>query len=239
MTPYITAINGDGLRRVFAKYIKDRRNIEKVLSLQGLHKVKSLDISVTKPLKNLKIGLITPPRSAAIGDVKSAIAKKLYRGYRDIFYPTIVEYEIYFTAKGFNSGHNSKQIDQAIKDGVDSIIIARGGGDISQLMLIDNLQFAESICKSTIPIHLAIGHYKDKSILDNKVTKSHATPSAVGEYFGEIIKKSMYSNHKSNSNIPKDDKRARNINRSKSKYHYGINIVVLVFILILVYFIFS
>ena len=129
-----------------------------------------------KPLPFLprKIGILTSPTGAAIQDILS-VAKRRSNFSELLIYPIRVQ------------GEQSKsEICQGIRyfnmrDDVDLIILARGGGSIEELWSFNEEIVAEAIYTSRIPIITGVGHETDFTISDFVSDKRAATPSAAAE----------------------------------------------------------
>lgn len=70
---------------------------------------------------------------------------------------------------------------------IDAIVIIRGGGDSVNLDELNNRNIAISICNSSVPVFVGIGHENDKTILDEIANKSFGTPSKVIEFIKQAI----------------------------------------------------
>ncbi len=61
----------------------------------------------------------------------------------------------------------------------DALIIIRGGGALSDLAWLNNLELATYVCRSKLPVLVGIGHERDYTILDEIAAIRFDTPSKV------------------------------------------------------------
>lgn len=123
-----------------------------------------------------KIGIITSPTGSVIHDIINRI-KERFPINIDLW-PTAVQGKeaaemIINAIKGFN---NDKYLEKP-----DTIIIARGGGSVEDLMIFNDENLAKAVFKSKIPIISAIGHETDNTIIDFVSDKRAPTPTAAAE----------------------------------------------------------
>ncbi len=72
-------------------------------------------------------------------------------------------------------------------DKYDVIVLIRGGGSQADLDWFNNILPAESICHSTLPVMVGIGHERDSTVLDDICTKKFDTPSKVIGFIANTI----------------------------------------------------
>jgi len=156
---------GDGaLRRQF-DLLKDK------LASEGL-----FDSSHKKniPENISRVAIITSATGAAIHDILSTL-KRRYPMSSTIIYPVPVQ------GKGAAS-NIAKAIKKAnIRNEVDIILLARGGGSLEDLWEFNEEVVAREIYKSSIPIVTGIGHEVDFTIADFVADQRAATPTAAAE----------------------------------------------------------
>ncbi|HIE43662.1 MAG TPA: exodeoxyribonuclease VII large subunit [Candidatus Omnitrophica bacterium] len=126
------------------------------------------------PLFPFRIGIVTSPTGAAIRDIIRVILRRFPRVHL-LIYPVRVqgegaEVEIAEAIDEFNR-----------LEGIDVLIIARGGGSLEDLMPFNEEIVARSIFHSWIPIISAVGHEIDYCISDFVADVRAPTPSAAAE----------------------------------------------------------
>jgi exodeoxyribonuclease VII large subunit len=65
---------------------------------------------------------------------------------------------------------------------VDSIIVGRGGGSDTDLMVFNHESVAEAIFTSNTPVVAAVGHAQDRTIAGRVADRNAITPTDAGEY---------------------------------------------------------
>ena len=121
-----------------------------------------------------KIGIITSPTGAAIKDILSVLKRR---------YPIC---ELVIRGVKVQGDGASKEIVTAIEqlneiDGIDLIILGRGGGSLEDLWAFNEEVVARAIFDSEIPIISAVGHDIDYTIADFVADLRAPTPSAAAE----------------------------------------------------------
>ena len=134
-----------------------------------------------KPLPShpRRIGVVTSPSGAAVHDI-IRVAKKRCPSTEILIFPTLVQGA---EAPAYLRG--GIQYFNAVKDdpeqGVDLIIIGRGGGSAEDLWGFNDERLARAIAASEIPVVSAVGHEVDFTICDFVADLRAATPSAAAE----------------------------------------------------------
>jgi exodeoxyribonuclease VII large subunit len=129
-----------------------------------------------KPLPFLpsRIGVVTSPSGAVIRDILTVTGRR---------FPSA---DILISPVRVQGTEAQAEIIQALEDlqcvqGVDVIILARGGGSLEDLAPFNTEGVARAIARSRIPIVSAIGHETDFTIADFTADLRAATPSAAAE----------------------------------------------------------
>ncbi|MDD4938725.1 MAG: exodeoxyribonuclease VII large subunit [Candidatus Omnitrophica bacterium] len=128
-----------------------------------------------------RIGVVTSLSGAAIKD----ILKVLDSRFRDIhitIYPVRVQgeeakKEIAQAIEDFNRFN----IDSAVNERIEVLIVGRGGGCIEDLWAFNEEIVARAIYNSRIPVISAVGHERDWTIADLVADVRAATPSVAAE----------------------------------------------------------
>ena len=126
-----------------------------------------------------RIGVITSPSGAAVHDI-IRVSKKRYPATEILIFPSLVQG---VEAPAYLRG--GIQYFNAVKDdpeqGVDLIIIGRGGGSAEDLWGFNDERLARTVAASEIPVVSAVGHEVDFTICDFVADLRAATPSAAAE----------------------------------------------------------
>ena len=133
----------------------------------------------TLPTHPRRIGVVTSPSGAAVHDI-IRVAKKRCPSTEILIFPSLVQGA---EAPAYLRG--GIQYFNAVKDdpeqGVDLIIIGRGGGSAEDLWGFNDERLALVIAASEIPVVSAVGHEVDFTICDFVADLRAATPSAAAE----------------------------------------------------------
>jgi len=62
----------------------------------------------------------------------------------------------------------------------DALVVIRGGGSVTDLAWLNDLELARLVCRSPIPVLTVIGHERDTTILDEIDCRRFDTPSKGG-----------------------------------------------------------
>ena len=126
-----------------------------------------------------RIGVVTSPSGAAVHDI-IRVAKKRCPSTEILIFPSLVQGA---EAPAYLRG--GIQYFNAVKDdpeqGVDLIIIGRGGGSAEDLWGFNDERLARAVAASAIPVVSAVGHEVDFTICDFVADLRAATPSAAAE----------------------------------------------------------
>ncbi len=131
------------------------------------------------PAHPKRIGVVTSPSGAAVHDI-IRVAKGRCPSTEILIFPSLVQGA---EAPAYLRG--GIQYFNAVKDdpeqGVDLIIIGRGGGSAEDLWGFNDERLARVIAASRIPVVSAVGHEVDFTICDFVADLRAATPSAAAE----------------------------------------------------------
>lgn len=131
------------------------------------------------PTHPKRIGVVTSPSGAAVHDI-IRVAKKRCSSTEILIFPSLVQGA---EAPAYLRG--GIQYFNAVKDdpeqGVDLIIIGRGGGSAEDLWGFNDERLARTVAASAIPVVSAVGHEVDFTICDFVADLRAATPSAAAE----------------------------------------------------------
>jgi len=129
------------------------------------------------PVVIQKIAILSSENAAGYTDFVNSLMINNF-GYHFDLYP-------YFTTVQGENNTNLlvDKMKSVIRSGdqYDVLVIIRGGGSQSDLLLFDQYDIAREIAFFSIPIITGIGHHKDISIADLMANKSMNTPTKVAE----------------------------------------------------------
>ena len=113
------------------------------------------------------IGVVCGSEAAVRADIESVVAAR-FPGYPMVFREVTMT-----SAEAVMEGLR----DLDLRDGVDVIILARGGGDATQLLPFSDEELCRAICATATPVVAAIGHEGDRPLCDEVVDLRCGTPS--------------------------------------------------------------
>lgn len=123
------------------------------------------------PTFPLKVGVVTSETGAVIHDIRTVISRRY--AVEIIISPT--------TVQGEEAHQEIAQAIQRLKDSVDVVIIARGGGSFEDLFPFNHPDVVRAITACPVPVVSAIGHEVDVTLADLAADIRAATPSAAAE----------------------------------------------------------
>ena len=126
------------------------------------------------PLLPRQIGVVTSLNGAALQDILKVLARR---------HPTahVVICPVRVQGDGA-AGQIARGIDQLSRqEGVDVIIVGRGGGSLEDLWAFNEEPVARAIATAAVPVISAVGHEIDMTISDMVADVRAATPSAAAE----------------------------------------------------------
>lgn len=131
------------------------------------------------PAHPKRIGVVTSPSGAAVHDI-IRVAKKRCPSTEILIFPSLVQgAEAPAYLRGGIQYFNAVRDDP--EQGVDLIIIGRGGGSAEDLWGFNDERLARTVAASEIPVVSAVGHEVDFTICDFVADLRAATPSAAAE----------------------------------------------------------
>jgi exodeoxyribonuclease VII large subunit len=163
---------GAGALRVAFEQLRDR------LAREGL-----FDEGVKRELPVLprRVGVVTSPTGAAVRDIIRTVERRT-RTVSLLLAPVRVQgegagAEIARAIRLLNEFHARARAG----DGLDAIILARGGGSAEDLWAFNEEEVARAIRASLVPVITGIGHETDFTIADFAADVRAATPTAAAE----------------------------------------------------------
>ncbi|OPY57539.1 MAG: Exodeoxyribonuclease 7 large subunit [Pelotomaculum sp. PtaU1.Bin035] len=177
---YISIFERDGAYQLYANEIEPDgtgalylafEQLKERLRREGLFDQKN---KKKLPLLPRRIGIVTSPTGAAVRDMVE-IVRRRWPGLEIILVPVLVQGE----GAPLAVARGLQLLNQL--DGVDLIIVGRGGGSLEELWAFNTEVVARSIFLSKIPVISAVGHETDVTISDFVADARAATPSAAAE----------------------------------------------------------
>lgn len=148
-----------------------------------------LNKKLPAPLEFCHVAVISPAEAAGLGDFRRD-ADRLHEA-------RICRFDYYvakFQGKDAPSSVLSafKQVLADFKSGhrFDAVCVIRGGGSVTDLYWLNDLDLARALCLMPVPVFSGIGHERDNTILDEVAHKRCDTPSKVIGWINGIV----YSN---------------------------------------------
>ncbi|MFO0744961.1 MAG: exodeoxyribonuclease VII large subunit [Myxococcota bacterium] len=125
------------------------------------------------PFLPRRIGLVTAATGAALHDVTRSIHARWPSDI--VLYPCKVQGDV--AASSIADGVRAL----GRTEGVDVIVLARGGGSMDDLWVFNHEAVVRTVAHSRVPVVSAIGHEIDWVLSDLAADRRAATPTAVGE----------------------------------------------------------
>lgn len=167
---------------------------------EKLQKEGLFDSALKRPIPQLPshIAIVTSPTGAALRDMQNVLQRR-FKGLRITVVPCLVQGD-----QAPSSIVKALQLVNQLQ-GIDAIIIGRGGGSMEDLWCFNDEQVARSIRAAKVPIISAVGHEVDFTIADFVADLRAPTPSAAAELVvknaTEIVDKLKYSSRFLNSHF--------------------------------------
>ena len=150
-----------------------------ILAYLKQHDLLRRNAEIPLPELPLRIGLITAAGSAAESDFLTGLEASPWA----------------FVVRRQGARMQGEQLQQQVltalakqvADGVDVVVITRGGGSRADLSWFDQKDLAVGIAECPVPVITAIGHEIDRSIADDVAHTSCKTPTAAAELLVELV----------------------------------------------------
>jgi exodeoxyribonuclease VII large subunit len=164
---YVSDMQPQGVGALAVAFDQLKEKLEKEGLFDKLHK---------KPIPRYpnRIGVATSNMGAAVEDIKNIISRR-YPICELIIVPTVVQGD----AATLDIVKSIQFLDAM--DGVDTIIVGRGGGSLEDLWAFNTEAVARAVFNCKTPIISAVGHETDYTICDFVADLRAPTPSAAAE----------------------------------------------------------
>lgn len=164
---YVEELQPDGLGALNLAF----QQLKEKLAREGL-----FDPVRKRPVPRLprKVGVVTSPTGAAVRDIIN-VTRRRFPNVHLVIAPVLVQGEEAPAdiARGIRAL-------QAV-DGVDVMIVGRGGGSLEELWAFNDERVARAIHACRVPVISAVGHETDFTIADFAADLRAPTPSAAAE----------------------------------------------------------
>ena len=127
-----------------------------------------------------RIAVATSPTGAAIRDIIT-VARRRWPAVDIVIIPTLVQGDGAPASIASSIEQANALAEAGGDDGVDVLIVGRGGGSAEELWAFNDETVARAIRSSRIPVVSAVGHETDFTIADFAADVRAATPSAAAE----------------------------------------------------------
>jgi exodeoxyribonuclease VII large subunit len=143
------------------------------------------------PVEFLRVAVISPETSAGWGDFRQE-ADRLHSAM-------LCEFRLFPAT--FQGVEAPSSIQDAVLQALtahkqkpfDALVVIRGGGSVTDLAWLNDLELAKLICQSPVPVFTGIGHERDNTILDEIAHTRFDTPSKVALHIKSTIKENAFT----------------------------------------------
>lgn len=163
---YVKEVTLDGAGALYEKY----EQLKRELAEEGMF---APEYKQTIPKYIHTLGVVTADTGAAVRDIIQ-IATRRNPYVQIILYPALVQGAS--AAPSIVNGIRALE-----RQGVDVMIVGRGGGSIEDLWAFNERMVAQAVFDCTVPIISAVGHETDTTIIDYVSDLRAPTPSAAAE----------------------------------------------------------
>ena len=163
---YVKEVTLDGAGALYEKY----EQLKRELAEEGMF-APEYKQQIPKYIHTL--GVVTADTGAAVRDIIQ-IASRRNPYVQIILYPALVQGAL--AAPSIVNGIRALE-----RQGVDVMIVGRGGGSIEDLWAFNERMVAQAVFDCSVPIISAVGHETDTTIIDYVADLRAPTPSAAAE----------------------------------------------------------
>lgn len=163
---YVKEVTLDGAGALYEKY----EHLKRELAEEGMF---APEYKQPIPKYIHTLGVVTADTGAAVRDIIQ-IATRRNPYVQIILYPALVQGAS--AAPSIVNGIRALE-----RQGVDVMIVGRGGGSIEDLWAFNERMVAQAVFDCTVPIISAVGHETDTTIIDYVADLRAPTPSAAAE----------------------------------------------------------
>jgi exodeoxyribonuclease VII large subunit len=162
-------------------------DIERARLLARLHDEGLARLNAALPLTALplRLGLVTSRGSAAHADTLHELERSGYRF-------TVITVDV--RVQGPDAPRLiTAAVGRLSREGVDAVLVVRGGGARTDLVAFDDERVARAIATCPVPVFCGIGHEVDRSVADEVCHTSAKTPTACATAIVEQVRRSEHA----------------------------------------------
>ena len=138
------------------------------------------------PVEFLRVAVINPETSASLGDFRRETDRPQRAGLCD-FQFFGATFQGLDAPSSMRTAFNEAMASHRLR-AFDALVIIRGGGAVTDLAWLNDLELARLLCLAPIPILTGIGHERDSTILDEVAHRRFDTPSKVALHIMSTIR---------------------------------------------------
>lgn len=143
------------------------------------------------PVEFVRVAVVSPSTSAGLGDFRRETDRLHDAGLCDFSF-------FQATFQGIDAPASLRTAVNEVlaahrQRPFDALAIIRGGGAVTDLAWLNDLELARLLCRSPIPVFTGIGHERDSTILDEVAHRRFDTPSKVALHISTTIKDNALS----------------------------------------------
>ncbi|MCL5110650.1 MAG: exodeoxyribonuclease VII large subunit [Chloroflexi bacterium] len=164
---YVDLVQPQGMGELYLQFERLRRQLER----EGLF---SAARKRPLPIFPKRIAVVTSPAGAVLHDILNVVRRR-YPSVEVVLAPTVVQGEAAAQSIAATIGLINEL------EGIDLLILARGGGSLEDLWPFNEEAVARAIFASRVPVVSGVGHETDVTIADLVADLRAPTPSAAAE----------------------------------------------------------
>ncbi|WEV44625.1 exodeoxyribonuclease VII large subunit [Streptococcaceae bacterium ESL0687] len=158
----------DGIGALTVKF----EQLKKALTSEGIF---NPEWKQSIPRFSRKIGVVTSPSGAVIRDIITTVQRRFPMS-EIVLFPSKVQGE----GAASEIAQNIRRAQEM--EGIDLLIVGRGGGSIEDLWAFNEEEVVRAIFESRIPVISSVGHETDTTLADYVADRRAATPTAAAEF---------------------------------------------------------
>jgi exodeoxyribonuclease VII large subunit len=160
-------------------------NLQDIINKLVVKKIERNNIDLVPSFDFFNISVISSPTAAGLDDFKEIANELMSDKLCNFNYFDALMQGEKCASSVVNAISQAKELNKTTSQ--DCLIILRGGGSVLDLASFNDYDLAKEVCSLKIPVFCAIGHEKDKCILDFVSHHSFGTPSKVANYIEQTI----------------------------------------------------